>query len=159
MNVSYASQSPDLFHAAAQKEGVMKVQKTPLFDTKSLPKGLPEKYEEAPDQSEVRPLFSMRGGGLAHCALQPQCVSLAVRHKTVEEIWYFIQGHGQVWRKQGDREEVVDVSPGTCITIPTGTYFQFRNTDKEPLCFLIATMPPWPGEQEAVRVQDYWKAE
>ena len=68
-----------------------------------------------------------------------------------------VQGHDQVWREQGGREEIVDVSPGTCITIPRGTHFQFRTTGDEPLCFIIATMPPWPGEREAVRVQDHWK--
>jgi mannose-6-phosphate isomerase-like protein (cupin superfamily) len=48
------------------------------------------------------------------------------------------------------------VEPGTCLTIPVGTHFQFRNPGREPLCFLIVTTPPWPGAQEAVRVQDYW---
>ena len=101
----------------------------------------------------------MKGGGLAHCTLPPHGISLAVKHKTIGEIWYFIKGRGQVWRKQGDREEVVDVGPGTYLTIPTGTHFQFRNTGKDPLCFIIATMPPWPGEHEAVRIQDHWKVE
>jgi len=94
----------------------------------------------------------MKGGGLVHCTLPPHGISLAVEHRTIGEIWYFIQGRGQVWRKQGDREEVVDIGPGTCLTIPTGTHFQFRNTGKDPLCFIIATMPPWPGEHEAVKV-------
>jgi mannose-6-phosphate isomerase-like protein (cupin superfamily) len=61
-----------------------------------------------------------------------------------------------VWRKQAGREQVVDVRSGLCLTIPVGTHFQFRNTGREPLVFVIATMPPWPGEQEAVRVQDHW---
>jgi len=137
----------------------MKDEDVPAFETKHLPEDLPEKYESAPDRSEIRPLLSMKGGGLAHCTLPPHGISLAVKHKTVEEIWYFIQGHGQVWRKQGDREEAVDVGPGTCITIPMGTHFQFHNTGGDPLCFIIATMPPWPGEYKAIRVQDHWKVE
>lgn len=136
-------------------EGMMKDEDVPAFDTMRLP----EKYELAPDRSEIRPLLSMRRGGLAHCTLAPHGISLAVEHRTIEEIWYFIQGRGQVWRKQGDREEVVDVGPNTCLTIPTGTHFQFRNTGEVPLCFTIVTMPPWPSEQEAVRVQDHWKVE
>ena len=51
---------------------------------------------------------------------------------------------------------VVDVEPGTALTIPTGAHFQFRTTGPEPLCFVMCTMPPWPGEQEAVRVPDHW---
>ena len=101
----------------------------------------------------------MNRGGLAHCTLPPHGISLAVEHRTIEEIWYFIQGHGQVWRKHEDQEEVVDVGPGTCVTIPTGTHFQFSNTGKDPLCFIIATIPPWRGEYEAIRVQDHWKVE
>jgi mannose-6-phosphate isomerase-like protein (cupin superfamily) len=132
----------------------MKDDNKPAFETKHLS----EAYDElAPDKSEIRLLPNMRGGGLTHCTLPPHGISLAVKHKTVEEIWYFILGHGQVWRKQRDREEIVDVGPGICLTIPPGTHFQFRNTEKEPLCFIIATMPPWPGEEEAVRVQDHWK--
>ena len=132
----------------------MKDDNKPAFETKHLPEG----YDElAPDKSEIRLLPNMKGGGLVHCTLPPHGISLPVKHKTVEEIWYFIQGHGQVWRKQGDREEIIDLGPGICLTIPPGTHFQFRNTEKEPLCFIIATMPPWPGKQEAVRVQDHWK--
>ena len=133
----------------------MKDEDVPAVDTVRLP----EKYELAPDRSEIRPLLSMRRGGLAHCTLAPHGISLAVEHRTIEEIWYFLHGRGQVWRKQGDREEVVDVGPNTCLTIPTGTHFQFSNTGEDPLCFIIATMPPWDGEEEAVRVQDHWKVE
>jgi mannose-6-phosphate isomerase-like protein (cupin superfamily) len=110
----------------------------------------------APDGSEIRLLQSMNHGGLAHCSLPPGEVSAAVRHKTVEEIWYFIEGNGEVWRKQGEKEEVVLVEPGVSLTIPVGTHFQFRNTGSKPLKFLICTMPPWPGEEEAVKVKDYW---
>ncbi len=121
-------------------------------------KPLPDNYDYlAPDQSEIRLLFTMNGGGLAHVKLPKGRVSLAVKHKTVEEIWYFVQGSGQVWRKHGNRDEVVDVQPGLCLTIPTGTHFQFRNTGSEPLCFIVSTMPPWPGSAEAERVEDFWK--
>jgi mannose-6-phosphate isomerase-like protein (cupin superfamily) len=101
----------------------------------------------------------MKGGGLAHCTLPPKGISLAVKHKTVEEIWYFIQGQGQVWRKLENQEEVVEVCPCICLTIPTGTHFQFRNTGQDTLCFIIATMPQWPGKQEAVRVKGVWDSD
>ncbi|MCX9012793.1 MAG: cupin domain-containing protein [Candidatus Methanoperedens sp.] len=124
------------------------------FETKQLP----EKYDYlAPDGSEIRLLPEMKGDGLSHCTLPRGGISQAVTHKTVEDIWYFIKGKGKVWRKQGGREKVVDVGPGICLTIPTGTHFQFRNTGQEPLRFIIATMPPWPGKDEAVRVKDYWE--
>ena len=113
----------------------------------------------APDGSKIHPLLTVKRGGMAYCNLPPGATSKAVSHKTIEEIWFFLQGSGQVWRKKGNQETIVDVEPGICITIETGTNFQFRNTGSEALCFIIATMPPWPGYEEAVRVDDYWDIE
>jgi mannose-6-phosphate isomerase-like protein (cupin superfamily) len=96
---------------------------------------------------------------MAHCVLPPGGVSLTTTHRTVEEIWYCLSGHGQMWRKLGEVEQVSDMRPGTSLTIPTGAHFQFRNTGPDPLCIIIACMPPWPGAQESVRVPDYWKTE
>lgn len=113
----------------------------------------------APDGSEVRPLLDLRRGGLSHCTLPPRAVSQAVCHRTIEEIWYVINGQGEIWRKQGEHEVIVDVGPGVRLTIPTGVHFQFRNTGDASLEFLMATMPPWPGAGEAVRVPDHWELE
>lgn len=113
----------------------------------------------APDQSEIRLLLSGRNGDLAHCTLQSSKTSIAVKHRTVEEIWYFIEGLGEVWRKQGEKEEIISVEPGLSLTIPVGTHFQFRNIGKEPLKFLICTMPPWPGKEEATVARQHWQQE
>ena|ERR1043165_6416885 len=110
----------------------------------------------APDGSEIRLLPAMRGGGLCRCMLAPGRTSAAVKHKTVEEIWYFIEGQGQVWRKLEQQETEVEVHPGATLTIPVGAHFQFRNTGHGPLCFLITTMPPWPGADEAMPVPNHW---
>ena len=83
-------------------------------------------------------------------------MSLAVAHRTVEEIWFFVEGQGEVWRKHGSREEVTAVAPGVSLTIPTGVHFQFRNTGSSPLRFLCVTIPPWPGGDEAYRVPGHW---
>jgi mannose-6-phosphate isomerase-like protein (cupin superfamily) len=110
----------------------------------------------APDQSEIRLLLETAAGALTHCTLPPGRTSLAVRHRTVEEIWYCLGGRGEVWRRQDDHQEVVQVEAGIALTIPLGVYFQFRNPGDEPLTFIIATMPPWPGPEEAMRVPGYW---
>ena len=104
----------------------------------------------APDGSEIRLLHSLPGASVVHCTLAGGAVSIPVQHRTVTEIWYFLAGEGQVWRTQGEREQVLDVRPGISLTIPLGTQFQFRNTGGVPLEFLITTTPPWPGEDEAV---------
>ena len=107
----------------------------------------------APDGSQIRLLHQLGAASVVHCALPVGAVSIPVRHKTVEEVWFFLAGRGQVWRKQGAREGAIDVSPGMSLTIPLGTDFQFRNTGEAPLEFLIATTPPWPGEDEAVLLE------
>jgi mannose-6-phosphate isomerase-like protein (cupin superfamily) len=66
-------------------------------------------------------------------SLAPNAVSKAVVHRTIEEVWYFTSGHGHMWRRLGECEEVVEVDPGISISIPTGTYFQFRCDSIEPL--------------------------
>jgi mannose-6-phosphate isomerase-like protein (cupin superfamily) len=110
----------------------------------------------APDTSEIRLLASATRGSMAHGTLPPGGVSLAIKHRTVEEIWYVVGGHAQVWRMRDEPGEVVDVGPGTSLNIPTGTHFQFRTVGDEPFRFIMCTMPPWPGEDEAVRVEDHW---
>lgn len=112
----------------------------------------------APDGSEIRILAATTRASMVHCTLPPGKASLAVAHRTVEEIWYFVAGRGEVWRKLAELEEVVDVSPGVSLTIPLGVHFQFRNTGDTPLEFVLATMPPWPGPDEAYRVPDHWPA-
>jgi mannose-6-phosphate isomerase-like protein (cupin superfamily) len=110
----------------------------------------------APDGSDVRVLLNLAGGGMAHFELAPGQTSIAVAHRTVEEIWFFVGGCGEMWRKQGDREEVVTVDPGVCLTLPLGTRFQFRSFGPEPLAAIGVTMPPWPGEGEAYPVTGLW---
>jgi mannose-6-phosphate isomerase-like protein (cupin superfamily) len=107
----------------------------------------------APDGSEVRLLCQGVRGGLAIFTLPPKAVSKAVAHHTVEEIWYVISGSGRMWRKLGGDDAVVELSPGTSLTIPTGARFQFRCDGAEPLVALAATMPVWPGEAEAYGVR------
>jgi mannose-6-phosphate isomerase-like protein (cupin superfamily) len=120
---------------------------------------LPDKLDVyAPDSSEIRLLATASRGSMVHCTLPPGDVSQAVRHRTVEELWYFISGQGQVWRRLGDSEELTEVSAGTSLNIPTGTVFQFRAIGDEPLCFVIVTMPPWPGEDEAIPEEGKWKS-
>ena len=112
----------------------------------------------APDGTAVRLLAALPGGSFAHFELPAGAVSRAVIHRTVEEIWFFVGGRGELWRRAGDREEVVAVGQGVCVTIPLGTRFQFRAALESPLAFVAATMPPWPGESEAEVVAGKWRA-
>ena len=111
----------------------------------------------APDGSDVRILLSLKGGSMAHFELAAGGISKPVAHNTVDEIWYFIEGLGVMWRKLDGHEETVRVEAGVCITIPVGTHFQFRSIGPSPLRAVAVTMPPWPGGGEAYDVQGLWK--
>jgi mannose-6-phosphate isomerase-like protein (cupin superfamily) len=93
---------------------------------------------------------------MAHFQLAPGRTSVAVAHRTVEEIWFFLSGRGEMWRLLGNHEEVVPVDAGVCLTIPVGTHFQFRALGDEPLAAVGVTMPPWPGDGEADPVSGKW---
>lgn len=110
----------------------------------------------APDGSRVQVLLRLGGGSMATFTLQPGQVSAAVTHRSVEELWYVIAGRGSMWRRDALREEVVALEPGLCLSVPLGTAFQFRCEGAAPLMAVAVTMPPWPGEAEAVRVEGHF---
>jgi len=112
----------------------------------------------APDGSDVRVLLGLAGASVAHFELAPGHISKAVSHKTVEEVWFFLTGRGEMWREYDGFSETVEVSAGVCLTIPLGTKFQFRASNEGPLSAVGVTMPPWPGAGEAVIVEGPWRS-
>jgi mannose-6-phosphate isomerase-like protein (cupin superfamily) len=123
------------------------------FDTKRLPVA---RDHVAPDGSDVRILLGLELGGMAHFELGPGRTSGPVAHRTVQEIWYLLKGRGEMWRKQGEREDIVPLEPGTCISIPVGTHFQFRSFGYKPLEAIGVTMPSRPVAGEAYEVEGKW---
>ena len=120
-------------------------------------KRLPDRPDAtAPDGSDVRLLLRLGGGSMAHFELPAGRTSHAVAHRTVEELWYFLRGRGEMWRSFEGLSEVVEVERDVCISIPVGTSFQFRALEGEPLAAVGVTMPPWPGPDEAVLVEGAW---
>ena len=112
----------------------------------------------APDGSEIRLLADGRHAAskssMVEVTLPAGQVSRPVHHRTVEEIWYILEGEGQVWRCPPNVAPTftspLPVSPGDSLVIPTGWRFQFAAGPDGPLRFLCHTTPPWPGEDEAV---------
>jgi len=111
----------------------------------------------APDGSEVRLLATSERGSMAHFRLPPGAVSRAVRHRTVEELWFFVSGRGEMWRRDAAGEEIVQVHAGLSLDIPAGTAFQFRADADTRLDAIGVTMPPWPGAEEAEFVAGIWE--
>jgi mannose-6-phosphate isomerase-like protein (cupin superfamily) len=86
-----------------------------------------------------------------------------VVHRTVDELWFVVEGSGWLWRREpgaapaadeGTPGEVSLLEPGVSVDLPVGTAFQFRAADDTGLAVVGVTMPPWPGEREAVVVPD-----
>ena len=125
------------------------------FETTQLPDA-PDAI--APDGSQVRVLLRLGRGSMAPFELPAGRVSRAVAPRAVAELWYILGGHGQMWRRRGDRQETVPLRPGTCLSIPAGTHFQFRADGGGPLAAVGVTMPPWPGDTEAYEVPGTWPA-
>ena len=67
-----------------------------------------------------------------------------------------VEGRGSIWRLQDGVELIDPLAPGTSLTIPLGTAFQFRAEGGAPLAFVAITMPPWPGMDEARPVEGPW---
>ena len=127
------------------------------------PKKLQVDYDYlAPDGSEIRRLQTnehSKNGDMAHCKLPSKRTSIAIKHVTVEELWYITRGIGEMWIKKADGDEhLIIIEQDMALTIPKNTAFQFRNTSAvTSLEIIIITMPPWPGPDEAVRVQGKWE--
>ena len=95
-----------------------------VFETRHLPA---EVDELGPDTSEIRLLLRNEHASMVHGSLPPGGVTLAIRHKTVHEIWYILGGEGELWRRTEQQEEVVHLRAGVAVTIPLGVAFQCRN--------------------------------
>lgn len=131
-----------------------------MNDPRNAPRTMTLPHESdylAPDDSEIRQLLTMEGGGLCHCTLPAGKTSRPVCHDHVQEIWHVLEGDGEVWRE--DVEATVRVNPGSCLTIMPKKSFQFRNLGDGPLRILISTMPPWPGPHEARDSSGPWSVE
>ena len=124
------------------------------FETMQLPN---EPTIIAPDGSDVRVLLQGVAGGMAHFELGAGLASTAIAHRSVEEIWFILEGLGEMWRKFQDNESTVPLQSGTCVSIPVGTHFQFRASNNGPLSAIGVTMPPWPGAEEASIVKGVWQ--
>jgi mannose-6-phosphate isomerase-like protein (cupin superfamily) len=106
-------------------------------------KSLPDAV--APDGSAIHYLvLDATRASLVEVRLGEGRVSRPVRHRAVEEIWYFLAGQGRVWHAGETRE----VGPGDRLVIRAGVPFQFA-ADAGELRFLCFTSPPWPGDSEA----------
>jgi mannose-6-phosphate isomerase-like protein (cupin superfamily) len=110
----------------------------------------------SPAGADIRYLVAGPTGNMIHGTVPPHQVNRATVHATVNELWYVLEGHGEIWRDDGVESSVADLLPGIAIDIPVGTAFQYRNLSDVDLVFICISMPPWPGDAEATYVEGIW---
>ena len=104
----------------------------------------------APDGSLIHfRVRDARRASLVEVVLPAGAVSRPIRHRSVEEIWFGLEGEGEVWLERAGGGDRHPLAPGVTLVIPTGRAFQFRAGGGGRLRFLCYTSPPWPGDQEA----------
>ena len=94
------------------------------------------------DGSEIRELLAYRNSciqrqSLAEARLPPDCATTPHRHPDTEEIYYILEGCGEIHIDS----EKAGVRPGDAIAIPPGARHQIINTHRIPLKFLCCCAP------------------
>jgi mannose-6-phosphate isomerase-like protein (cupin superfamily) len=112
---------------------------------------------KSPAGADVRLLMSSDTGDMIHSTVPGGQTNRAVVHATVNEFWYILEGHGEIWRRDHEQERVTTLVPGVAIDIPVGTAFQYRNVGTGPLRFICVTMPRWCGNRESTYVEGIWE--
>lgn len=111
----------------------------------------------SPAGADIRLLMDGPTGNMIHSTVAVGQINRATVHATVSEFWYILEGAGEIWRRDGAEERITRLQPGVSIDIPAGVAFQYRNVGSAPLRFICVTMPPWPGDQEASRIEGIWR--
>jgi len=83
---------------------------------------------------------------IAHAVLQPGVASLPHRLKTSTEVYFILEGEGEMYI-DSEKEEV---SAGQAILIPPGSWQHIRNTGGFDLKFICIVNPFWRAEDEEV---------
>ena len=114
--------------------------------------------ETAPDGSTVLRLARGAAGSMAQFSFAKGSISRAVRHRRVEELWYVLEGKGEIWLcPDAGTSVTTELQPGASVLIEAGCAFQVRVQGGAPLEVLAVTMPPWPGDEEAELVAGRWR--
>lgn len=110
----------------------------------------------APDGAEIRVLIDRPRGAtrlsLAEALVPPYGRTAKVYHRTIyEEIWYIVQGVGQMHLQllNAESEEIFPVTTGDAVLIRPGDGFWLENMGSDNFIFLCCGSPPWPGPDEA----------
>jgi mannose-6-phosphate isomerase-like protein (cupin superfamily) len=99
------------------------------------------------DGSEIRELLAHRNScilkqSLAEARLEPGGRTAAHFHRATGEIYYILEGTGQMWIGEESRS----VGPGDAIAIPPGMVHTIQNSGAVTLRFLCCCAPAYEHE-------------
>jgi mannose-6-phosphate isomerase-like protein (cupin superfamily) len=99
------------------------------------------------DGSEIRELLAYRNScirnqSLAEATLPPGAATEPHHHPKAEEIYYLLEGEGEMKMEQDTRL----VGPGDAVAIPPGARHTIRNVGQTPLVFLCCCAPAYEHE-------------
>ena len=111
------------------------------------------RYIQAADNTYLCELLHPGRDGLdlpfsiAHAVLQPGAASLPHRLKTSYEVYFILEGEGEM-HIDSEKEAVL---AGQAILIPPGSWQHIRNTGGFSLKFICIVNPFWRSEDEVVK--------
>jgi hypothetical protein len=74
---------------------------------------LPEHPDaKSPAGADIRFVMACEAGNMIHSTVPPQQVNRATMHATVSELWFVLEGRGEIWRIDGDESCVTALVPG-----------------------------------------------
>jgi mannose-6-phosphate isomerase-like protein (cupin superfamily) len=99
------------------------------------------------DGSEIREIAGRAVGttlnqSLAEATLPPGGSTVEHFHREIEEIYFFMQGHGRMRLATDER----DIRPGDAVVIAPGIRHKVWATGDEPLRFLCCCAPAYSHE-------------
>jgi len=99
------------------------------------------------DKSEIREIMAPANSrierqSLAEAIVYPGDSTELHLHKTIEEIYYILEGEGNMWQDGEERA----INPGDAIANPPGIPHYITNTGDTPLVFLCICVPNYTHE-------------
>jgi mannose-6-phosphate isomerase-like protein (cupin superfamily) len=112
-------------------------------------------YMSLGEASEIRLFPSFEQGEIVHARALADRPSLAATLTGVGELFYVLEGEGELWRRTGQVEDVTKLFAGRCVSIPPGLDYQYRALG-ESMEFLVTTMPRWTEDNWSKAKTRYW---
>jgi mannose-6-phosphate isomerase-like protein (cupin superfamily) len=115
-------------------------------------------YTAPSGKTEIRMLPNLPSGEITHATLGSGETSKPAYLDVLHEFFFVLSGKGELWRRVGRCEEVVELRPGRCVSIPPGVDFQYRTLDR-PMAFLVVVAPRWSEDHWHEAAEGFWAGE